>query len=236
VAYGAEFCPRRLPEVAAAVAVARACAAAGRGFSLVTPVVRQGHLAFVQTYLERFAAQVAGAECVCNDWGVLQWVVDQQLPLRLAAGRVLSRQRRDARVLRHLQEAAPAEVLALCGSAWNDDGNLALLCALGVQRVELDCLLQGVARPNLPEGMALSLCAPWLPVTVTPACDYAENPLQCARSCREHPAVCRETEQDPHPLWSQGNTLFVRSELNPPYPGLTKLGADRLVWAETLPG
>ena len=236
MAYGAEFCTQRLPPLTDAVAVARACAAAGRGFSLVTPVVREGTLASLMEYLAGFAGQVPDAECVCNDWGLLQWAASERLSLGLAAGRLLGRQRRGPRVLQMVAEAAPDEVWALRGSAWNDPVNVELLLELGVARVELDFLLQGTARPNLPQGIDLAICAPWIPVTVTPACDYSEDPLHCARECQGCAAVRRENDQDPHPLWSRGNTLFARSELNPPYQAVSKLGADRVVWAEVLPG
>jgi hypothetical protein len=187
-------------------------------------------------YLEGFAEQIPGAECVCNDWGVLQWAASERLPLRLAAGRLLGRQRRGPRVLPLVGEADPAGVRALRSSAWNDPVNVELLLELGVTRIELDFLLQGTARPNLPQGVALSVCAPWIPVTVTPACDYSEAPPHCSRECQQHAAVRRENDQDPHSLWSRGNTLFAYSELNPPYQALTQLGADRLVWSEVLPG
>ncbi|HSH69413.1 MAG TPA: hypothetical protein VK997_05820 [Deferrisomatales bacterium] len=236
MAYGAEFCPRRLPPLADVVAVAQGCAAMGRGFSLVTPVLREGVLAALMEYLGGFAAQVPDAECVCNDWGLLQWAAAERLPLRLGAGRLLGRQRRGPRVLQLTAEAAPDEALALRGSAWNDPVNVELLLELGIGRVELDFLLQGTARPHLPQGIDLTVCAPWIPVTVTPSCDYAEDPLHCARECQRCDAVRRENDQDPHPLWSRGNTLFARSELNPPYQAASKLGADRLVWAEVLPG
>ena len=236
VVYGAEFCSRRLPPLADAVAVARACAAAGWGFSLVTPVVREGALTALTGYLAGFAAQVPQAECVCNDWGLLQWAASERLPLRLTAGRLLGRQRRGTRVLQLVGEADPDEVRALRGSAWDDPVNVDLLLELGVVRVELDFLLQGTARPTLPGGIDLAMCAPWIPVTVTPACDYTEDPLHCARECQGRAAVRRENDQDPHPLWSRGNTLFACSELKPPYQAVAKLGADRLVWAEVPPG
>jgi hypothetical protein len=218
------------------VAVARACADAGKGFSLVTPVVREGWLPQVSAYLQKFVEAVPGVECVCNDWGLLHRARQEQLPMRLTAGRLLSRQRRGPRTVGMLREASPEEVRALRGSIWSDPLTAELLHDLGIGRVELDFLLQGTERPNLPGGIDLTICAPWIPVSVTPACEYAEDPLHCDRGCLAHGSVRRESGQDPQPLWSRGNAQFSKSELQAPYQAAAKLGADRLVWAENLPG
>ncbi len=51
-----------------------------------------------------------------------------------------------------------------------------------------------------------------------------------------HAALVQQTREEPHPLWSRGGTLFVRSDANPPVVVAAYLGADRLVWAEEIPG
>jgi hypothetical protein len=217
------------------VAAARRCTEKGLGFALVTPPVREAARADVEHLLATVALDAADSECVFNDWGMLHWAGAEQLPLRFTAGRMLSRQRRGPRVLAMAQHSSPDEVAILRGSAWEDPRNQELLAEMQVKRVELDFLLQGTRRPNLQPGIALSICAPWLPVSVPPSCAYTDDPAHCARQCLAHEGVRQVTEQDPHPLWIRGNALFVHSDLHPPYQAAATLGADRLVWSDTLP-
>lgn len=236
IAFGAEFCHRLLPSVEEVLKAEALCRARDMGFSLVTPLVREGAFADVSRWLERLAAQLEGREWVASDWGLLLWAHERGLSLRPVAGRLLGRQRRGPRVLAMIASAAEREVSALRGSVWDDLQTSILLQEFGVQRVELDFLLQGVRRPHLPPDVALSLCGPWIPVTLSPSCPWSRDPLHCPRPCLGHAAVRLRNEEDPHPLWSRGNATLARVPWPPPDPELTALGADRLVWAVEIPG
>ncbi len=236
VAFGAEFCACRLPALDEVRKATASCAARGVAFTLVTPVVRQAAFADVARWLEAAAAFLAGGEWVANDWGLLEWARHRGLPLRPVAGRLLGRQRRGPRVLDLLRDAAPADRSALQGSAWDDGETAGLLAEFGIARVELDLLLQGVRVPKLPAGVQVSLCGPWLPVTLSPSCPWTADPIRCARPCRNHPAAVLRNEQNPVPLWSRGNALFVRLKGSPDEEALARLGADRLVWSPEIPG
>lgn len=205
------------------------------GFSLVTPVVREGAFEAVSRWLIRAAQSLPGVECVFNDWGLLAWAVDRRLPVRPIAGRLLSRQRRGPRVVAMAQAAGPEEAEILRGSVWDDPVAARLLGEFGVGRVELDLLLQGTNRPSVPPGVRWSACAPWLPVTVTPSCPWSEDPLGCPRPCEDAPPVRLDNREDPRPLWSRGNARFVRLQADPLCQAVA-LGADRLIWAGELPG
>lgn len=212
------------------------CRARGLGFSLVTPLVRQGAFDRVAAWLAAVAPELGDGEWVANDWGLLAWAQERGLAASPVAGRLLGRQRRDPRLLGLLPSATPEEAQALRGSAWDDPETAGLLGEWGIRRVELDLLFQGVRRPNLPPGVALSLCGPWLPVTVTPSCPWSQDPLRCPQSCTGEEPLGQVSAEDPHPLWSRGNTLFARLLEEPAARGVAALGADRLVWAEELPG
>jgi hypothetical protein len=236
VAFGAEFCACRLPALDEVRKASAFCATRQVAFTLVTPVVRQAAFADAARWLEAVAPLLAGGEWVANDWGLLEWARRAELPLRPVAGRLLGRQRRGPRVLDLLQGAHAADRSALRGSAWDDGEAAGLLAAFGIARVELDLLLQGVRVPDLPAGVQVSLCGPWLPVTLSPSCPWTADPIRCARPCRDHPAAVLRNEQNPVPLWSRGNALFVRWESLPAEEALDRLGADRLVWSPEIPG
>lgn len=234
--FGAEFCHRRLPSPSRVRQARDLCRREGLGFSLVTPLVREGAFAAVTAWLAGLAADLAGDEWVANDWGLLAWAREQGLPLRASAGRLLGRQRRDPRVLRMIEAGTPEDAETLRGSLWDDPVTVRWLAGLGVERVELDLLAQGVRRPSLPPSIALSLCGPWLPVTLSPSCPWSSDPLGCSGPCCGAEPVLLRSSEDPHPLWSRGNTLFLRLEVSPCSEAVATVGADRLVWAEEVPG
>lgn len=240
VQFGAEFCHRRLPSPRRVREARDLCRAEGLAFSVVTPVLREGAFDAVAAWLADVAADLStdlyGDEWVVNDWGLLVWAREQGFRLRAAAGRLLGRQRRDARVLGMIAAGGPEDAAALRGSLWDDPVTTRWVAGLGVERVELDLLVQGTGRPALPPGMALSLCGPWLPVTLSPSCSWTGDPLGCAGPCRGAEPVILRNAEDPHPLWSRGNTLFLKLEGQPSLDEVTALGADRLVWSEEVPG
>lgn len=233
---GAEFCDRRLPLPDEMKRASNLCKTLKKNLSIVTPVIREGAFERTCAWLEGVAKEAANAECVFNDWGLMLWMKDKKLPLRPIAGRLLGRQRRGPRSVSMTYSATPEEASCIRGSAWDDPEVIDLLTEMGVHRVELDMLLQGTRRPALPSGMSLSLCGPWLPVTLAPACPWSNNPLACPNTCLKYPKVEAINKNDPYPLWSRGNATFVNYG---PMPGASlavSAGADRIIWSEELPG
>ncbi|MHB8763548.1 MAG: hypothetical protein ACYDA8_04290, partial [Deferrisomatales bacterium] len=76
LAFGAEFCHRRLPDRDAVLGAAARCRARGLGFSLVTPVLREAAFDAVAGWLEALAPEHGGGGWVGNDWGLLEWAPD----------------------------------------------------------------------------------------------------------------------------------------------------------------
>jgi hypothetical protein len=236
LAYGAEFCAEHLPRIEQVLEAAARCADEGLAFTLVTPRLREGDLDRVMSWLVALAPRLEGAEWVANDWGLLRRARREELPLRPAAGRLLGGQRRDLRVLEALRAASPREADALRGSAWDDPERRALLTELGIVRVELDLLLQGVRFPVLPQGVSLSLCAPWIPVNLNPSCPRAGRGPGCGRECRQEPALRVQGGETDRALFCRGNALFVHSDDLPAPEALVRHGVARLVWSEEIPG
>ena len=93
-------------------------------------------------------------------------------------------------------------------------------------------------KPTLPEGMSLSICGPWMPVTWTPWCSFREDGGQgpCAAPCKEASALRMANEEDPTVLWLKGNTTLLEVEREVVERVAKEAVADRLVWSEELPG
>lgn len=231
MAFGAEFCDVCFPAGREVREAKKWAEAEGLTFSLVTPLLREGSLDRAAQWLDDLREFSAGWECVFNDWGLLHWALEHRTDLRFVAGRILGYRRGDDETGGR-GDGAGMEPLG--GSAWDDPQALASLRDLGVVRVEMDLLPDGDRRPSLPPGVSLSLCAPWIPVSLSRPSeteDLPHGPGACV--CR--PADFLEDPQSPEKLYSRGTATFVRVASEPSYPSLKALGADRLVWAERLP-
>jgi hypothetical protein len=196
---GSEFCAWRLPseqELGAAVAAA---ASRRLRFSLVTPFLDEPGLLRVLD-LVRALPPEPGVEIVVNDLGLLEALVADGTRRTLVAGRLLTRQRRGPG-FQSFGEATAAAREALRGSALDSPAFVELLLGTyGVRRFELDDLVQGVAVPELPPGVSLSLYRPYLLVTATRNCPWvfggssSDRSRGCARPCRGQ--VLRLTPED----------------------------------------
>ncbi len=212
------------------------CRSQGAGLQLVTPAVREGTADAAWAWLVAALESSPGAEVTFNDWGLWARAREAGLPLRGVAGRLLSRQRRGPRVAAMLDSASASGAEELRASLWDGPVGLALLSEHGAVGVELDLTPAGIQVPDLPEGVTLRVHAPWVPVTVSLACPWTEDPVRCGRPCLDHPEARLRNEEEPTPLWSRGNALFLRRDDEPTARYLVRLGADRLLWSPEIPG
>ncbi len=231
--YGTEFCQLMLPS---ARELGRAAALAqdrGLAFTLMTPYVTNSGLEQVDSLLDRLED---GAEVVVNDWGVMRRVRERG-GLIPVLGRLLTRQRRGPKIIRvidHLPEDAAAHFRG-CGitnSILTDH-----LASLGVERIELDNLLQGISPVG---GFKASLYYPYGYIATTRLCrvyrcdaaDFASRysqrriPTRCDRPC-ERFVFTMDKESSPVPVYLKGNAELFKNEELPD--NLDELGVDRLV-------
>jgi len=115
---------------------------------------------------------------------------------------------------------------------------VAFLQTCGVERVELDNLLQGIARNG---GLQASLYYPFGYITTTRLCllmegDRPDKNLRsigrCHRECLKYDVTLRH-EDMPVPLHLKGNTQFFRNDTLPK--NLAALSITRLVQIPELP-
>jgi hypothetical protein len=235
VAFGAEFCHRRLPTLGEVAEARERCQALGVEFALVVPLTREAAFDEVWGWLR--SALKPGEEWISNDLGLLYRAATEGLDNPATAGRLLSRQRRGPRVRGMIAEGGDAK--ALRGSMWDDPGSAAIIERLKVTRVELDALLQGINKPVLPENVSLSVCGPWIPVTLTPDCHWTPEgvtQLDCPGSCRGRAPVRMENDEDDTVLWSRGNAVFAGVDEGVVVEQAAGFGADRVVGSVGVPG
>lgn len=228
--FGSEFCPWTFPPAADVAAAHAAARAACLRFTLATPVLVEAFLPRLRHTLQEVLPLFAGGdEVLISDWGALAMIREIAPSLPVVLGRTLSGQKRGAQIL-DLDLAGPALDYFRQGS-WYANEALALLAEVGIARVELDNLLQGIAP--LPVGLVASLHIPFAMVTSSRNCPYREGDgaSGCTAGCGE--VLTLTGEQSRLPLLQRGNTQFLRHEQLPE--NLAALGVDRLVRHPFLP-
>jgi len=228
--FGAEFCPWMLPPLAALRQALEAARSAGIAFTLATPVLIETSLAPLRRLLAEFLPLLGdGDEVLISDLGALELVREVDPQRTVILGRVLSGQKRGPQILDLELSAAEREYFR--SGSWYAAAAKALLDEMGIARVELDNLLQGIAP--LPAGLCGSLHYPFAMVASSRNCPYrtGSDPHGCAAGCGE--VFTLSSPRHRVPLLQGGNTQFLRHDALPE--DLADLGIDRLVWHPVLP-
>ncbi len=222
--FGAEFCCWRMPGLDTIRRAADLCRRLGIGLTLVTPVFYESWLPQAKNLLAALP-DILGEndELLFSDLGMAELARQLCPGLPLVCGRALSGQKRGPRILD--LELSPEQRAYFRRGSWYSGPARRLLHELGVARVELDNLLQGIAP--LPAGLAGSLHLPYAMVTSSRNCPFCEP--RHGRPCRP---VCGEvftlqSAETAVPLYQGGNTQFLFNDRLPPEP--EKLGIDRVV-------
>jgi len=228
--FGAEFCPWNLSSASDILGMRAACHEVGWRFSLATPVIDQS--AF--SHLEKLFADVlpqldADDEVVVNDLGAIEMVRAVRSDLALVIGRALSGKKRGPQILD--LELSDDQLNYFRQGTWYSDANRELLDELGIARIELDNLLQGVAP--LPPGLSGTLHTPYAMVTSSGTCPFRSHADKgsCPAPCGE--VMTLTTPESQLPLYQGGNTQFYKLETVPE--NLAELGIDRVVSHPVLP-
>jgi hypothetical protein len=226
--FGAEFCPWAFPsltEFEQAIEFAREL---GCAFTLATPVLAESLLPRLRSVLQHIHGFLTtGDEILINDLGAIQLVREFVPDLPIILGRVLSGQKRGPQILDlHLGEEALAYFRQ---GSWYTTEAVSFLTELGISRVELDNLLQGIAP--LPAGLKGSLHYPYAMVTSSRNCPFRPAGAECDAGCGEIFSLTTVTSQ--LPLIQGGNTQFIRHDRLPE--DRPRLGIDRLVFHPRLP-
>jgi len=228
--FGAEFCPWLFPEVAQieqALALARQ---AQRPLTLLTPVLSEFFFPRFEEALAAIAPQLMPQdEIVLSDWGALATLKKLAPQATLVLGRVLSGQKRGPRILALALSDFYRDYFQQ-GSVYSRE-MVALLQEVGIVRVELDNLLQGVAP--LPEGLVGTLHLPYAMVSSSRNCPYREGlgDRGCPKECGA--PFTLESDETAIPLLQRGNTQFLENCSLPD--GLAEKRIDRVVRHSVLP-
>ena len=232
--FGCEFCERRIPSKDELSGAIESASFKGISFSFVTPFVTEKGL---QTLTPLFELLPKGSEVIVNDWGVLKFL-SSSFDFPLSLGRLLTKQQRDPRIPGFFDKLPPEMRSRLRSCAVDSAGYSSFLKDLGVSRVELDPLLQGLDVHFT--DLKASIYTPYSFVTTTRFCRFAscEKGISfskirpCSRLCMsesfelDHPTLSS-------PLILVGNTQFVKIDSLPQ--DLSEMGIDRIVFQPKIP-
>jgi hypothetical protein len=169
--FGHEFCPWLLPGPRRLERVRQAAADRGLSFTLVTPHLGESGLEPVRALVKVLAPR-EGDELVVNDVGLFELVAAEKWEGTMAAGRLLTRQRRGAGWKGSLPSGA-GDARYLRGSSLDSPHFVDLLRdRYGVKRFEIDNLIQGVEVGELPDDVHISVYYPYLFLTATALCPW----------------------------------------------------------------
>lgn len=224
VYFGNEFCEHRIPpegEFEMSLAEVRAL---DLPFTFVTPPVADAGLERLAGCLARLEALLPGSEVVVGDWGTARLLRERFPALRPVLGRLLVKFLRDPRLTPRFlfPDSPPAPLTAMQQCSLTLPGFLEVLGELGVDRVEIDNLFQGMAVDFPALGLRSALHIPFGYVTRGRICLIGNQQMAperkfgalspCRRECLEVEVRLRDRNRRPdggvYDYMQRGNTIF----------------------------
>lgn len=255
--WGVEFCQNLIPTLADTEKILGFTRENGLEFSLVTPFVTEYGLKKLNKIFLWFKKRKAACEVVINDWGVLQLLASEYHNFfDLALGRLLTRQQRDPAMGRVLEKQTPSatrtkdgRILIIAHQAPKEryrrgmktsyvNSHLAqtFLAKLGIKRVELNNLIQGLNLDGI--RFRKSIYTPFVNISTTRFCPM-ESRIQktfrinvCRKECQKYYDVLRN-KAIPKILYKRGNTIFYKNPLKAK--DISEMDIDRVVFQPELP-
>jgi hypothetical protein len=237
--YGNEFCQHLIPSLDEIKQVSDFTRMRSLAFTLVTPFVTNEGLQALKPLLSYVVKHTASSEVVINDWGVLRMAKEQFPSLTLVLGRLLTKQKRGPRLLRLTRRMPPEMIEHFRASNIDVPIVVDFLRQKGIERVELDNLLQGISRGK--DVLRASLYVPYVFVTTTRYCisafcerqdHFSRDITACRKECSRY--IFDLTHKNmPVPLMLKGNTQFFKNETLPD--DFEALHIDRIVHEPEIP-
>ncbi|MFH0942525.1 MAG: hypothetical protein V1823_05860 [Chloroflexota bacterium] len=238
--FGVEFCERLLPDVADLKRVLDFAGEKGLDFTLVTPYVTERGLEKLSGLLEVLVTARPDSEVVFNDYGVLRLLGRRYPGLEPVLGRLLNRTKRGPRLMTVIDKLPETTVAYFRDANLNVPALNEFYRRRGVNRVELDNLLQGIGFTL--ERWQGSLYLPYAYVTTTRFClaNACDDPgremhigvFPCKRECQKYTFYLRNAVM-PVVLERKGNTIFFRNDRVPD--DIEQRGINRLVIQPEIP-
>lgn len=237
--FGNEFCQRLLPSVREFKEVLDYVFTHNLELSFVSPYVTDRGLKHLESLLRVLFESKPESELIVNDWGILR--INRNYGLRPVLGRLLTKQKRDPRIL-NLKRRLPDTMLKCLREASLNSHFIQFLRKEGIERVELDNLLQGIQIDGAGlDSLTFSLYFPYGYIATTRFCPMNAANRIAGRTPGIYP--CRKESQDsyfilthpsmPAALILKGNTIFFENKKMPE--NAAEKGINRVVYQPVIP-
>lgn len=240
VYFGNEFCDELIPSPEDLKEALSIVLGDNKRFTLMTCYVSEHKIRRYWCLLETLAQTIPAGEVVINDWGLLAVCLENGLTPVL--GRLLTRQKRDPRIVDFVQKVVSPARCRLQQMGLND-ATIDFLKQHRIHRIELDNLSQGIDPGQIRDsGMSYSVYVPFGYVTTSRICFFRNKDRErgekfmigpCAAACRGGRILRLRNKQMQPFLFMKGNTVFAKNPRKPFFgPGQS---VDRLVYEPVLP-
>lgn len=253
VYYGNEFCENLIPNLSLLKNFYYKIKEQGKKFTFVAPYVTNKGITKLERIFEFLNNNLI--EVVFNDWGVFNLMVNNFKNIRPVLGRLLTKQKRDPRLLRvfannqnnfskdkliknntviFYPKKVPGSLFKHCQSSLADSKIFQeYLISNGIQRVEIDNLAWKMSL-NKNKKIGISLYLPYNYISTSRMCGKVNLTYNsCQKECKKY-MIKIEDEKLGVPIYSIGNTVFYKSNW-PERKYLERLGVDRIIYQPKLP-
>ena len=232
--FGNEFCENLIPDLRVLKKWYLFSRKEKKDFSFVTPFVTNRGLKKLKE-LFGFLDSRNGVEVIFNDWGVFYFLKHHFKNLIPVLGRLLTKQRRDPRILsvllnkqkkitcfignnktKHIFSCKKAPPPTLFEHFQSSIINVPVfqkfLINNGIKRVEIDNMIWKM-KINIPAEIGVSVYFPYGYISTTRRCwelTLGYNP--CKKECKKY-FLCFKDASLPAPFYSIGNTVFYKSRV-----------------------
>lgn len=239
--WGAEFCQNLIPALSDTEKIIRFIEENNLQLSLVTPFVTEYGLKKLEKIFSWLNKKRINCEIIVNDWGVLKSLhTGFNRLFEPVFGRLLMRQQRDPAMKGVLEKQPIFPIKAKDGkikiivhrppnkryqegikaSYVNSILLQKLLAKLGIKRIELNNLIQGLNLNGI--RFKKSIYTPFVHICTTRFCPM-QTPYQkiyrinvCRKECQKYYEILRN-RAIPKIIYKRGNTTFYKNPLYPLY-------------------
>ncbi len=236
--FGNEFCERLIHSKQDLDKVIFFVKDKGLDFTYVTPYTTNKGLKIIKENISYILDKIKDLEIVINDWGVLRSI--KSLRVKPVLGRLLTKMKKGPRILNYINDY-PKEMIEHFQKS-----NIELpifqdyLCELGIDRVEMDNVLQRIDIDF--SKLNASIYHPFLYITTTRRClinscdSISKRDIigiyPCNKECQKYTVELSHSIM-PKSIILKGNTQFLRND-NLPL-DLEKKGINRIVYQPEIP-
>jgi hypothetical protein len=238
--FGTEFCERLIQQESQLGKVLSFAKKNDLDFTYVTPYATNLGLKIIEKNVLIISKELNNAEVVVNDWGVLKLIC--KYPVKPVLGRLLSKQKRDARILNLIGKSPKLMIAHFKKSNLELPIYQDFLNKRGINRVEIDNVFQGTDLDFSSLGLKASIYYPYIYVTTTRRClinscdSISKRDIigiyPCNKECQKYTIELKHTIM-PKKIILKGNTQFL---YNPELPArLEEKGINRTIFQPEIP-